>query len=109
MTDQATIDREASEKRESDLKAAADSLEASRKAEDEVIAQRRLEEDEALADARTAQDRVVASSRNRLTVAAEAMQVATDSGDPAEVAAANAEIQAAVTEHLNTVPEEQPA
>lgn len=103
-TSQTTADQDAYDQREADLKAAADSLTASRKAEDEVIAKRRLDEDETLADTRTAQDRVIASSRNRLSVAAVAVQAATDSGDPAQVRVANAELQSAVSEHLSTVP-----
>jgi hypothetical protein len=109
---QPSADKDAAGKRAADLKAAADSVAASRNAEDEEIAQRRLAEDEALADARTEEDRVAASARNRLSVAAAAVQAATDSvsagGNPAELRAANTELQAALADHLSNAPE-QPA
>jgi hypothetical protein len=107
---QPPADRDAAARRQSDLKAAADSLAARRNAEDEAVAQRRLAEDEKLADARTEEDRVVASARNRLAVAAAEVQAATDSvsngGDPARLRAANAELQSALADHLAAVPEQ---
>jgi hypothetical protein len=107
--DQSEIDRDAAASRESHLKAAADSLSAKRTVEDERIAQRRLGEDESLADSRLAEDREVASTLNRVNVASAAMQVASDNEDIAAVRAANAELQAAVQDHLSAVPEPLPA
>jgi hypothetical protein len=102
-------DKAAADRRKADLQGAADSLAARRKAEDEGIAQRRVTEDEGLADARTEEDRVVASTRHRLAVAAAAMttgvQNVSNGGDPAQLRVADAELQAAVQDHLNTVPE----
>jgi hypothetical protein len=110
---QPSADRDAAARREADLKAAADAVAASRQAEDEEIAQRRLAEDEELADKRTEEDRVAASARGRLAVAAAALQAATDSADapdgPARVRAANAELQAALADHLAAAPEQAPA
>ena len=110
---QQSADKDAAARRDADLKAAADSVAASRKAQDEDIAQRRLAEDEELADTRTEEDRVAASARNRLSVAAAAVQAATDSvsvgGNPADLRAANAELQAALADHLAAAPEQPPA
>lgn len=110
---QPSADRDAAARRDADLKAAADSVAVSRRAQDEEIAQRRLAEDEELADARTEEDRVAASARNRLSVAAAAVQAATDSvsngGNPADLRAANAELQAALADHLAAAPEQPPA
>src|ERR1035441_2260599 len=106
---------EAADGREPPPKAAADSLAAQRARDDEEIAQQRLAEDEALADARTEQDRVLASSRARLSVAASAVQSATtavwgdaDPGDPhtADLRTAVAELQAALADHLDLVPDQ---
>jgi hypothetical protein len=107
---QSAADQEAAGRRQAELQAAADQLAANRKAEDEAIAQRRLAEDEELADARLAQDRIVASTRNRLQVAAAAVQAAAaglPDGDPsaAQARAASAELQEALGEHLDAVPE----
>lgn len=110
---QSAADSDAAARREADLKSAADSLAAQRAAQDEATAQKRLAEDEALADTRTEQDRVLASSRTRLSAAANAVQAATasvsdDAGadDPhtADLRAAVAELQAALSDHLNLVP-----
>jgi hypothetical protein len=106
--DQEAADQAAADRREADLQAAADSLAAERAAEDEAIAERRDAEDKELADSRHAQDRLVASARTRLADAAAALQVAVDGGNPAEVRVANAEAQAAVQNHLDTVPEPAP-
>jgi hypothetical protein len=107
--DRSEMDRDAAANREADLKAAAASLSAKRTAEDERIAQRRLAEDEARADKRLAEDRVAASTLNRVNVASAAMQAASDNGDIAAVRAANAELQAAVRDHLSAMPEQLPA
>jgi hypothetical protein len=110
---QQSADKDAAARRDADLKAAADSVAASRKAQDEDIAQRRLAEDEELADTRTEEDRVAASARSRLSVAAAAVQAATDSvsagGNPADLRAANAELQSALADHLAAAPEQPSA
>src|ERR1035441_6160149 len=112
---QSAADSEAADRREAHLKAAADSLAAQRARDDEETAQQPLAGAGALADARTEQDRVLASSRARLSVAASAVQSATtavwgdaDPGDPhtADLRTAVAELQAALADHLDLVPDQ---
>src|ERR1035441_3664953 len=112
---QSAADSEAADRREAHLKAAADSLAAQRARDDEEIAQQRLAEDEALADARTEHFNVRAASRASLSVAASAVQSATtavwgdaDPGDPhtADLRTAVAELQAALADHLDLVPDQ---
>jgi hypothetical protein len=103
--DQAAADKDAADRREADLQVAADRRTEQRKVEDDAVAQQRLDEDTARADARREEDRVVASARGRVTVAAEALQRAVDSGNAADVRAANAELQASLQEHLGAEPE----
>jgi colicin import membrane protein len=109
-----TADQDAAALREAGLKAAADALAAQRAAQDEATAQQRLAEDEALADKRTAEDRALASSRARLGVAAAAVSaavaavsadVAPDDPHAADLRTANAELQGALADHLDLVPD----
>src|ERR1035441_5488162 len=112
---QSAADSEAADRREAHLKAAADSLAAQRARDDEEIAQQRLAEDEALGDARTEKDRGMASSPGSARVGASAVQSATtavwgdaDPGDPhtADLRTAVAELQAALADHLDLVPDQ---
>jgi hypothetical protein len=108
--DRAAADQDAAERREAELQAAADSLAAQRDAQDEAIAQKRLAEDEELADTRREQDRVLASARARVAAAAAEVQHAVDAlpdggHQGSRLRVANAELQAALSDHLDVAPE----
>ena len=111
--DRAAADQDAAERREAELQAAADSLTAQRGEQDEAIAQKRLAEDEKVADERREQDRVLASARARVAAAAAAVQYAVDAmpdggHQGARLRVANAELQAALSDHLDVAPEPAP-
>lgn len=103
--DQAAADKDAVARREADLKAAADRLATRRAAEDDARAQARVDEDTVLQDARLAEDRRLASARGRLAHAADALNAVAESGDLADLRAINVELQAAIEDHMNEVPE----
>jgi hypothetical protein len=103
--DQHSADKEAARRREADLSATSERLAADRAAEDEATTARRKDEDDATAAARREADRAVVSARTRLVTAATALQSAVDAEDLEEVRVANAEVQAAVGNHLQVVPE----
>ena len=108
--DRAAAGQDAAARREAELQAAADSLAAQRASEDEAIAHRRLAEDEKLADTRREQDRVLASARARVAAAAAEVQHAVDAlpdggHQGARLRVANAELQAALSDHLDVAPE----
>jgi hypothetical protein len=104
---QQSADKTAADRREAATKAASSALAEQRAAEDEATKERRMQEDDATATARREADRQVASARSRLVTAAEALQVACDAepSDLSEIRVANAEMQAAVAEHLSVHPE----